>query len=356
MVTGMAIDRSVLMAATSVDEPVFRIDSLDFSGSVAVELTSEPGRAEGHWGDYVRAAVSALRSQYRLRHGLRAVIRGELAGAGLSSSAAVLIAYLVGLARGNDIDLSAEDTASLVQRAENSYIGLASGVLDQSVMLNAENGKLTLIDCSDSSVRQIQSPADARPMAVIVAFSGAARSLVDSGFNDRVVECREAAVRLLEIGGRAPAENPRLRDVDPAIFVDEGHRLSRTLRLRAAHYFGEMERVAAGTETWQTGDMVSFGELVTSSGESSIVNYECGTPPLITLFELLRHEQGVYGTRFSGGGFGGTCIALAVPEACDEIVASISSRYAAKHPDLAQSALFRVCGTAGPMRVFRDER
>lgn len=352
LVTGMAVDSSVLLAATPVSGSEFIIESLDFSGSVAVDVTADPSSAMGHWGDYVRAAVSALRLDHQLNHGLRAVVRGEFAGAGLSSSAAVLIAYLVSLAKVNHIDLSADETAALVQRAENFYIGVASGLLDQSVMIHADRGKLTLIDCLDSSVRQIQPPSFSKPVAVVVVFSGAARSLVQSGFNHRVIECREAARCLLEMSGRTPVPSPRLRDVEPEIFAEQAYRLPENLRRRAAHYFGEMERVAIGVEAWGMGDMVRFGELVTSSGESSIVNYECGTPPLETLYELLRSQEGVYGARFSGGGFGGTCIALAVPEACDEIVASVSSRYAVEHPELAPAAAYKVCGTAGAMRVF----
>ncbi len=93
---------------------------------------------------------------------------------------------------------------------------------------------------------------------------------------------------------------------------------------------------------------------MTASGESSVVNYECGTPSLTTLFELLRQEEGVLGTRFSGGGFGGTCIAMAAPEACDQIISSVSARYAEEYPDLAQSAAFKVCSPAGPMRFIEN--
>jgi galactokinase len=355
MVTGMTVDRSVLMAAIESNGPEFAIDSMDFPGSVTVDVTAEYEPAKGHWGDYVRAAVAALGSEYTLRRGLRAVISGELAGSGLSSSAAVLIAYLTGLARVNGIELTPTETALLVQRAENSYIGVASGLLDPSVMVHAERGKLTLIDCLDTSVRQIESPLLSDPVAVVVAFSGAARTLVGSGFNRRVDECRRAARTLLATSGGTPTPESRLRDVERAVFAEEGHRLPRNLRQRAAHFFGEMERVTEGVEAWGRGDVVRFGELMTMSGESSIIRYECGTEPLETLFELLRNEPGVYGARFSGGGFGGTCIALAAPEACAEIVASVARRYDEQHPDLARNAAYRVCDTAGPMRVFQPE-
>lgn len=351
----MAVDRSVMIAAVPADRPEFSIESLDFSGTVVVDVTTDPEPARHHWGDYVRAAVSALRSRFPLDRGLTAVIGGELAGAGLSSSAAVLIAYLVSLAKVNGIELEPDETAVLVQRAENTYIGVASGLLDQSVMIHADRGKLTVIDCIDSTIQQIESPASSKPIAVVVAFSGATRALVDSGYNSRVSECADAARRLLAMGEEPGSEMPRLRDVNPEVFAENGRRLPEDLRLRATHYFTEMERVAAGIMAWRVGDVEGFGKLVTASGESSIVNYQCGIPPLVTLHELLASHPGVYGTRFSGGGFGGTCIALAAPEACDDVVESVRARYAAEHPELAPFAAFWVCRAAGPMRVFDHE-
>ena len=190
--------------------------------------------------------------------------------------------------------------------------------------------------------------------AILVAFTGAARSLADSGYNLRVTECRNAARLLFQMEGRENPSQPQLRDVEPEVFAVEGHRLSPDLRRRATHYFTEMERVSMGAEAWRRGDLAGFGDLVNASGESSMVNYECGTPPLATMVELLRSRDGVYGARFSGGGFGGTCIALAAREACDEIIASVSSDYAAAHSELALSAVYEVCGLAGPMRVFRS--
>jgi len=355
VVTGMAVDRSVLMAVEPVCGSVVSIESLDFPGVVEVDVSLPPSPPEGHWGDYVRAAVGALQTEYPLGCGFRAVIRGELAGAGLSSSAAILLAYLSGLTRIHEIEVGREELAALVQRAENNYIGVASGLLDQSVMIHADRGRLTVIDCLDSTVRQIDGMERTDPLTVIVAFSGAARTLADSGYNDRVSDCVRAARGLLELGGLPVTDRPRLRDVQPELFDEQGSHLPDHLRRRATHYFGEMARVAAGVEAWGNGDLAAFGELVTASGESSIMNYQGGTPPLIALYELLRDQPGTYGARFSGGGFGGSCIALAAPEACDQIVASVRNRYAAIFPDLAALAAYRICVTAGPMRVFDHE-
>jgi len=351
----MTLDRSVLMAAVPLEEPVFRIESLEFPGSVEVELAARRPARTGDWADYVRAAVAALVSDYQITRGLRAVITGDLPGSGLSSSAAVLVSYLFGLAQVNELELQPDETVSLVQRAENSYIGLASGRLDQSVILHAREEHLVHVDCSDFAVEQVPESTRAPPFKILVAFSGTLRSLVATGFNVRVEECREAARRLLELADRQSTEAPVLSDVEPRLFEAEGHRLPDPLRRRATHYFGETARVGEGVAAWRNGDLVRFGELMIASGESSIVNYECGTPPLVTLYELLREAPGVYGARFSGGGFGGSCIALADPAACDQAVRMVARGYAEAHPEHADESSFHICTSDGPARVFRPE-
>ena len=151
----------------------------------------------------MRAAVCALTAEREVGQGLRAVVTGDLVAAGLSSSAAVLVTYLIGLAHRNALDLSREELASLVQRAENSYIGLASGRLDQSVILHAGEEHLVHVDCADFTIEKVPRSASAPDFRILVAFSGTFRSLVATGFNTRVEECREAAGRLIELCGTA---------------------------------------------------------------------------------------------------------------------------------------------------------
>jgi galactokinase/galacturonokinase len=284
------------------------------------------------------------------------VIGGDLAGAGLSSSAAVLICYLLGLARANRFDLDRRDVATLVQRAENSYIGVASGLLDQSIILFAGEGHLTHVNVSDLSVERVTAPDGAPEVGVVVAFSGISRVLAGSGFNTRVEECHEAARILLDRGGRAASRRPLLSEVEPEVFDRFAAELPDSLRRRAAHFFGERRRVIDGVEAWRRGDLAGFGELMSASGESSIRNYECGTPELVTLYELLRETPGVYGARFSGAGFGGSCVALADPAAGEEIADAVSRGYAAAHSDAAANAGCHLCTPAGPARFVDGDR
>jgi len=351
IVTGMTVDREVTLAAIPAPDAAVRVTSLDFPGEVSVDLRHEIPEKTGDWGDYLRAAVSSLSSAHRLHTGLWAVVGGDLPGAGLSSSAAVLISYLLALARVNEIDLGPEEISSLVQRAENEYIGVESGRLDQSIILFAEPQRLTRVDCSDLSIDQVSLPEDRSDFRVLVAFSGVSRALAGSGFNTRVEECREAARLLLELAGRPPSAHPVLSEVDPEIFERYVADLPQVPRRRSAHYFGEQRRVQAGVEAWRQGDLARFGVLMTASGASSIQNYECGTAELITLYELLRDTPGVFGTRFSGGGFGGSCIALIDPGTGEEVVEAVRRGYTDAQPDAASAASFHICSPGGPARV-----
>lgn len=355
VVTGMTVDRQVVMAAVPETDAVVRVASLDFPGEVIVDVGSQVPTRAGNWGDYVRAAVAVLSKENRLRTGFRAVIGGDLPGAGLSSSAAVLVAYLLALMRVNEIDLDREKISGLVQRAENEYVGVASGRLDQSIILFAEHGHLTRFDCSDLTIEQVPHPPDWKGFRVLVAFSGVSRVLVDSGFNNRVSECHEAARLLLERGGEAPHEHPVLSEVQPEIFGRFAADLPQAQRRRAAHYFGEQRRVHNGVEAWREGDLDRFGALMTASGASSIHNFESGTAELVTLYEALRDASGVYGTRFSGGGFGGSCIALIEPDAGPSIIEEVKRRYGVAHPEAAAEASFHICRPGGPARDMELE-
>ena len=351
VVTGMTVDRQVVMAAVPEKHAVVRVESLDFPGELVIELEDQGPTRAGNWGDYVRAAVAVLAKEHDLSKGIRGVIGGDLPGAGLSSSAAVLVAYLLALTRVNEIDISREEISALVQRAENEYVGVASGRLDQSIILFADQGHLTRVDCSDLSIAQVPHPAGWNDFRVLVAFSGVGRALAGSGYNNRDGECQEAARLLLELGEETPRVLPHLSDVQPEVFERFADDLPQAERRRAAHYFGEQRRVSSGVEAWRRGDLDRFGELMTASGASSIHNYESGTAELVTLYEALREAPGVYGTRFSGGGFGGSCIALIEPEAVQSISESVERRYQEVHPEAAAEASFHICCPGGPAQV-----
>jgi galactokinase len=151
-------------------------------------------------------------------------------------------------------------------------------------------------------------------------------------------------------------ENVRLRHVAPELFEHYGERLDEPLRRRAYHYFGEMIRVQEGVNAWQEGDLPRLGNLVNASGESSVKWYECGSPELKTLYEILRATPGVYGTRFSGAGFRGNCIALIDPAQGEAIAEAVHRRYPNAHPDVAERYNIHFCFPDGNAGVVTSAR
>ncbi len=351
VVTGLTVDRTVDLAAARQSRPLLTVSSSGFPGTAEVDLERPERRARGDWADPARAAAAVLASRARLTAGLRAVVAGDLPGAGLSSSAAVLIAYLVAIATVNEIRFDRGLLATWVQEAENEVLGVASGQLDPSIILYSEMGRLTTVDCTTLEIGQVPLPDGVADAAWVVVFSGVARSLAGSGFNVRVEECRRAARRLLELAGEGATEGAVLGDVSEAIGGRYGGLLDRSLQLRARHYFSEQARVRAGIAAWHRGNLPEFGRLMTASGASSIENYQCGTPEIVALWRILTDSRGVLGTRFSGAGFGGSVLALVERAKIETIYERVAGRYRADHPKAAAAAAFHVCNPSGSVRV-----
>lgn len=347
LVTGMTIDHSILLAFAPTTDGTVHVDSLNFTPPVSFALDNVPPYRRGDWGNYVRGAVLALQQANRLTHGLIGMIGGDMPIGGLSSSAAVTIAYLLALEAANQLAIPPEENVNLVRYTENQYIGLNNGILDQSVILFSQPNHLTVIDCQTVQIDKTPTPLKNDDFEVLVVYSGVTDVLVGTDYNNRVAECQEAAHMLLTFAGQNTQPAPRLRHVHPDIFSSQGHRLPHALNKRATHYFTEMQRVADGVSAWRGGNITRFGQLMAESGESSIKYYECGSPQLITLYEILRNTPGVYGVRFSGAGFRGNCIALVDPQARESIAQAVHRRYPAAHPNQARAYSIHFCRLDG---------
>ena len=354
-VTAMALDRGLILAYAPSSSREVSVSSLDFPGRVRFSLDAVPGPTPDDWGNYVRGAAAALQSGRRLDRGMVGVTSGRLHGGGVSSSAAVGIAYLLALEDVNGFDVEPRENIELDRKIENDYLGLQNGILDQAAVLLSRHGCLTRIDCRTGRHEVIPAPAGARPFRILLAFSGVSRGLVGTDYNRRVDECIAAARDLLKAAGRPEAPS-LLGEVRPEEYQEHSGRLTGPPARRAAHFFGEADRVREGVEAWARGDLSRFGELMTASGESSIAYYECGSPPLIDLFRALVDCDGVLGARFSGAGFRGCCAALVDPVAVGEVTRRVAAEYAGRHPDLARHGGFVVCGTGDGATIVDADR
>lgn len=347
LVTGMTINRSVLMAFAPTENNQVTVKSLEFSPKVEFTLDKIPPAYPADWGNYVRGAALALQQQTPLQQGFTGVISADMPGGGLSSSTGVTLAYLLAFQAANHLSLTSTQKIDMIQKTENDYIGLRNGILDQSVILYSKPNQLTLIDCQNLDIENIVSPLKPDQFDILVIYSGITRFLTGTSFNQRVAECREAARLLLSYEGHKHSNQPVLRQVDAAVFANSNKHLPNRLKRRATHFFGEMERVVAGKVAWQNGDLTRFGSLISASGRSSIYNYEAGSPQLITLTEILQKIPGVYGARFSGGGFGGCCIAVIDPTVRDDIIQSVHRQYTLAHPAESEHYQIHLCHSVG---------
>ena len=352
LVTGMTLDRVVLLAFVPRHDRRVRVESINFPGTIEFDVDDVPPKVPGDWGNYVRGAVLALRQEHDLRVGIDALVEGRMPIGGLSSSAAVGVAYLIALETANELEMAPEENIELDRYIENSYLGLRNGILDQSVILMSDRDHLTFLDCQSVEFNKYPTPADNGHFEILVAYSGLAKSLTSTDYNVRVSECQQAARMMLEWISDPVPERPRLRMVPEDAYDELVDRLPAPLDRRARHFITEVRRVRAGVKAWVAGDLTEMGALINESGASSVHNYESGCPHLVTLYNILRDCPGVYGARFSGGGFRGSCIGLVHPAHREEIERAIAARYPVAHPDVAERYSVHFCKLDGPARLL----
>ena len=353
-VTAMAIDQGVTLAYARAPGREVRLSSLNFPNDVRFDLDAIDPVQPGDWGNYIRGAAFALaQAGHTLNCGLIGLVSGrQWSEGGLSSSAAVGIAYLMALEDVNELEVTPWENIRLDQAIENTYLGLHNGILDQSAVVLSHKNELTIINCANATHELVVPMTEMPPWKIIIAFSGYQKALTGTAYNRRVAECAEAARILLQAAGRE-TEKPLLGNVRDSEYAEHQDKLPAPLARRAAHFFTEVQRVRHGVEAWKKGDLQKFGRLMTASGESSILNYECGTGPLIDLYHVLGQCEAVYGARFSGAGFRGCCIGLVVPEEAEQASKEIHHAYALCQPELAANASVVVCDSDDGARLLR---
>lgn len=352
-VNGLAIDKGVYIAYGRKENGVVELRSLNFPKRAQFHVNGVPVVKVGDWADHMRGATKNLREKYSLCYGISAVIEGTLPIGGLSSSAAVIIAFMSALCKVNGISLEPWETIMMAQTAENKYVGVNCGKLDQSCVVLCRKDQLLYLDCADDSYQLIPKNPTMKPFEIAVFFSGLERNLVASAYNLRQDECKAAAYSLLAHAGLEYGKfaDTRLKDVPAPVFEQYKHLLPENFRMRAEHYFGEYRRAEEGAEAWRRGDLETYGRLVFESGKSSIENYECGSPELITLYNIMTETDGIYGGRFSGAGFKGYCMALVDSALADKVLRTVEEKYLKEYPALEDKYFGALCNSADGVRL-----
>ena len=337
--TGFAINKGVDLWFNVREDSLVKLTSLSFEGEVEFDLAKRSEVREKHWGDYARGAKYALKKRFDLTHGIEGVIKGSLPVGGLSSSAAVLIAYVMAFAKANGITLQPFEVVQIASEAEREYIGLNNGILDQACIALGKKDGLLFLDCDTNDYRIIRRNPKMPEFVIGIFFSGLTRSLVNSDYNLRVYECKTAAWNMLAYHNQPlkTFDKTFLRDIPKETFDNTRDMMPLRFARRAEHFYSEYRRVRQGVTAWETGNLQLFGKLSFDSCESSIHNYECGSPELISIYNIIRPMQGVYGGRFSGAGFKGAVIAIVDPKYSESIEKELTEQYLNEYPEYSET-------------------
>jgi galactokinase len=317
----MAIDRAVWIALRPRDDSRVVLHSLDFGEDASFDARLVERGGSG-WAEYARGVAWALGSQVAREHpgdslcGWDGVVAGDVPlGAGLSSSAALELATARAFAGACDIAWEPTVMARVAQRAENEWVGVKSGIMDQLISAAGVAGHSLLIDCRSLQTRAIPMPENA---LVVVLDTATRRGLVDSEYNERRARSESAAKQL---GVKA------LRDVDERLFAERSASLDDVTRRRARHVVTEDARVLAAAAALGAGDLRRMGALMNESHRSLRDDFEVSRPELDAMVEIARAQRGCFGARMTGAGFGGCAVALVERKAAERFASDVAKRY-----------------------------
>lgn len=330
LVINIAIDRGIWVAAARREDGLLRARALDLDEEVTVSLgnleqrTDVEGRELPRWARYPAGVAWALAQRGTPVGGIDAVFLGSVTmRAGLSSSAAVEMAFAVAWQALGGWTLPCAELAQAGREAERSYMGLGTGIQDQFTVLCAEASRGFYLDCRSLDTEMLPLPDSVR---VVVCDTLTRRELVGSSYNGRSADCK-AAVSIIA------SEEPTvrmLRDVPLDMLEAFQPRLTPDQFRRSRHVVTEIARVSEGHAALLAGDLEMFGTLMNRSYFSARSDYGSSSPALDGMWLAATGHPACYGARYSGGGEAGAIVALVAADGVDEFIASASADYRAQ--------------------------
>lgn len=352
-ITGLAIDKGIHIAYSPKHNGVVEMTSLQFPKRAQWHIASVPEKKQNGWADYLRGATLSLEKDHRLKVGICGVIEGSLPIGGLSSSAAVTIAFLEALCAVNGIQLAPKEIIDIAYDAEKNYVGVSIGKLDQSCEVLSKKDHLLYLDTRDDSYELIPVNPSMKPWKIAIFFSGLEHSLAGSKYNMRVDELRSGVYALQAFSGMeyGKFKDAMARDVPREVYEQYKDRLPVQWARRCEHWYTEYDRVERAAEAWRRGDIEEYGRISFESGWSSIHNWESGAPEQIRLYEIMTRTDGIYGGRFSGAGFKGCCMALIDPAYEESIREKVTREYLNAFPAMEGKYEVFICESADGVMI-----
>ena len=322
-VISVALDMNILMAGGRSDSREANVFSGDFS-EICTFDTHSPDK-DGTWADYVKGVGFQLQKRSIPVQGFDAAVSSTLpVGIGLSSSAALEIAAALLIKSLYPYEMEPFEIAKLCRAAENEFVGMNCGILDQFSSMFGRKDSALYLDCRTGDYEII--PFGTGHIKVVICNSMKTHKLVSSRYNVRREECFNSA-RVL---GRYNSGVTALRDVTVEMIDNDGGNLGKNERKRALHVVQENERVLKGRKALHSGDLHAFGTCMNESHKSSSRLFKNSTPELDFLQETAVSVNGVMGAKLSGGGFGGCIVALAEDQAVEPLKKTLYEQYQKK--------------------------
>lgn len=321
-VLSSAINMGVCFLAAPSDDSTCRIVAGDLMQEVSFDLQDTGRDPDTMWANYVKGVSVKLRPHITSGKGWKGLFFSTIPmGAGLSSSAALEISTALGLCSLYGISLPPMELARIGQAAEHEYAGAKCGLMDQISSLYGKAGHLVK---SDFRTLNIETTPISKDVCFLVVGTNAKHALVDGAYNERRQSCERAAAYFAGV-----LDHPvsALRDVSMDEWLQHKDRMPALEAKRAAHVIGENERVLAGAEALQQGDISHFGFLMFESHHSSMVNFENSCPELDFIVDHARRIPGILGARLSGGGFGGSAVLLVHPRDIETVTHALTGPY-----------------------------
>ncbi len=316
-----AIGFSTWVAAAPRTDRQLVLHSENFAERIEFDLDELNAKARQHWSDYAYGVAVVLeQSGYHLR-GANLMIRGEVPiGVGLSSSAALEVATGYALLDTAGYAIDRLELAKLCQRAENDFVGLRCGIMDQFVSCCGRRGHALLLDCRSLEYRLLPLPEDVQ---LVICNTMVKHSLASGEYNQRRAECEVGVQHLAQALPNVHA----LRAVTLAELAQYGRALPAPVYRRCHHVIRENDRVIASAAALEQGDFTAFGHLMNESHQSLRDDYQVSCDELDLMVRLALAVEGVYGARMTGGGFGGCTINLVKAENVSEFERVVALGY-----------------------------
>ncbi|MBN1452475.1 MAG: galactokinase, partial [Anaerolineales bacterium] len=310
----MAIDRAIWIALRPRDGRRVQVHSLDYEETV--EFPLDGLRKGDGWGEYIKGVANELRVEGFKLAGWEGVLGGDVPkGAGLSSSAALELAATRAFAAVSGFDWQPARMAQIGQKAENHWVGVNCGIMDQMVSAAAQAGHALFLDCRSLEYEHVPLPLG---VAVVVMDTSTRRGLVDSAYNERRAQC-EAAAEFFGV--------PALRDVSLEEFNGKSSQLENTVMRRARHIITENQRVLQAVAAMEAGDVRKLGILFNESHTSMRDDFEITNEALNQIVEAAQMQPACLGARMTGGGFGGCAVALVDGEQVEAFTSVVMEAY-----------------------------